>query len=357
MSTQSGITVSEQLSNKVKNDSSTIIIKVSSDSTQLVPDSSFPQPSSTSISTIFEQLHRYLSANFPQPAYIIVPYQSTKVFISFIPDSAPIKQKMLYASTKNTLLSNLGSSSFAYKFAWTELDELSAEYLEKVINEDGESGPLTEDEKILQSLNNQQHIQGHEYGFKRELASMSSPASASSSSTSASDILYKFDAELEREFGNLTKDANDQGLLIFNIDLASESIKLTNKLNQVELSNLIEKLQSNSQSGPTYSIYNYSPQRYTFMYSCPSGSSVKDRMIYAASKNSLINHLKTYFNKDTFLDKNLEVGDWNELEVSELEVDAPGSRSDTPASLSSSASDNKPSSGLKFSKPKGPRRR
>ncbi|KAG5421584.1 TWF1 [Candida metapsilosis] len=353
MSTQSGITVSDELANEVKQDGSTIIIKVSPDSTQLIPDPSFSQPSSTSISSTFEQLHSYIAKQFPQPAYIILPYESSRVFISFIPDSAPIKQKMLYASTKNTLLSNLGSSSFAYKFAWTELDELSAEYLEKVINEDGESGPLTEDEKILQSLNNQTHIQGQEYGFKRELASMSSQSPSSASS----DILYKFDQELENEFKNLSIDANDQRLLIFNIDLSSESIKLTKEVAKVDLGSLIQSLQSNSPSGPTYSIYNYSPNHYTFIYSCPSGSSVKDRMIYAASKNSLINHLKTYLNDDTVLDKNLEVGDLDELELSELEATDDTSGSATPASTSSSASASKPSSGLKFNKPKGPRRR
>ncbi|CCG22265.1 Twf1 protein [Candida orthopsilosis Co 90-125] len=355
MSTQSGITVSEQLSNEVKNDTSTIIIKVSPDSTQLIPDTSFTQPSSTSLSSVFEQLHSYISKQYPQPVYIIIPYKSSKVFVSFIPDSAPIKQKMLYASTKNTLLSNLGSSSFAYKFAWTELDELSAEYLEKVINEDGESGPLTEDEKILQNLNNKSHMQGHEYGFKRELASMSSP-----SSSATSDILYKFDGELENEFQSLASDANDQRLLVFNIDLGSELIKLTTKDTNVGLNSLVKKLQDNSPSGPTYSIYNYSPNKYTFIYSCPSGSSVKDRMIYAASKNSLINHLKTYLNEGVILDKNLEVGDLDELELSELEVvddDTPGSGTATPTSTSSSASANKPSNGLKFSKPKGPRRR
>jgi len=354
MSTQSGITVSEELSNEVKNDTNTIVIKISPDSTQLIPDSSFSQPSSTSLSSIFEQVHSYMSKQFPQPAYIIIPYKSTKVFISFIPDSAPIKQKMLYASTKNALLSSLGSSSFAYKLAWTELDELDAEHLEKVISEDGKSGPLTEDEKILQSLNNKTHMQGHEYGFKKELASMSSP------SPTASDILYKFDDELETEFKNLTRNANDQRLLVFNIDLNDESIKLTKKDIDVEVTSLINKLQSNSPSGPTYSIYNYAPNRYTFIYSCPSGSSVKDRMIYAASKNALINHLKTYLNDDIVLDKNLEVGDLDELELSELDVtedDTPGSGSVTPASTSSSASANKPSGGLKFSKPKGPSRR
>ncbi|KAI5969415.1 TWF1 [Candida margitis] len=356
MSTQSGITVSEELSKTVKDDTSTILIKVSPDSTQLIPESSFPQPNSSSLSSIFDDLHAYISKQYPQPVYIILPYQSSKVFISFIPDSAPIKQKMLYASTKNTLLSNLGSSSFAYKLAWTELDELNAEYLQKVINEDGATGPLTEDEKILQNLNNKSHIQGYGHGFKKELASMSSQTS------SASDILYKFDDELANEFSNLTKNANDYRLLVFNIDLSNEVIKLTSKNTNVELTSLVKKLQDNSPSGPTYSIYNYAPQKYTFIYSCPSGSSVKDRMIYAASKNSLINHLKTYLNQDVILDKNLEVGDLDELELSELEVvddndEVSGSGSVTPASTSSSASATKPSTGLKFSKPKGPRRR
>ena len=111
MSTKSGIVASEGLLDAFKNISSPLVIKVSEDNTQLVPDDNAPN-FGTDLADNFVKLNRYLDEIFPRPAYIVVPHEDTYGFISFIPDLAPVREKMLYASTKNTLMTQLGTSNF-----------------------------------------------------------------------------------------------------------------------------------------------------------------------------------------------------------------------------------------------------
>ncbi|KAI5955882.1 TWF1 [Candida jiufengensis] len=344
MSTQSGITASKELLNDFnidKNDK-IIIIKISKDLTQLIPDENFNSTNS------IDSLHSYLSKEFPQPSYIIIPYENIKIFVSFIPDSAPIKQKMLYASTKNTLITELGSNNFQYKYSFTELDEVTETYIKKCIKDDNSinSGNYkdaqTNDEAILSKLQNQSN-----YGYKRELASMSNK------DTTSDNILFKFDSNLTDEFENSLK---VDELIIFNIDSQKELIQLLKKSSNVKSTTIISEFSSLS-NGPKYSIYNYSPQKYSFIYTCPSGSSVKDRMIYAASKNSLIHELKKKYFTDAKIFKNLEVGDLDELELTELEDQEDVKDDESVSSTSSSTTNNNSNNGLRFSKPKGPRRR
>ncbi|CAI5757684.1 unnamed protein product [Candida verbasci] len=320
MSSQSGITISQELLNVYKKlrENDSLVIKVNDSLIELIPDENYKSNSND----IFGNLKSYIKNEYPQPGYIIVVMDSIQYFISFIPDNAPIKQKMLYASTKNTILNNLGSNNFTKKLNFTELDELNLGSLE----DDGVSAPLNDDEKILKDMNNMELENVH--GYKKELASMSS-----------SDILYKFDLSLIEQFENL-----DNKLVIFNIDLKNEVIKLIENYNNIKVNDLISKLESVSVGGPKYVLYNYG-SGLAFIYTCPSGSPVKERMIYASFKNTLITELKSKY--DVKIDKDLEVGDLEELEISELQG------SEVTESPPSSAS----SSNLKFSKPKGPRRR
>ena len=172
------------------------------------------------------------------------------------------------------------------------------------------------------------------------------------------DILYKFDNELTNAIDNLT--SNDyEKLIVFNIDLSNELVKLQNIKSNILINQLIQTLESSNESkSPQYSIYNYNKNgNLAFIYSCPSGSAVKDRMIYASFKNSLINHLKDKLSKSGLtIDKNLEVGDLDELELSDLQPEEEQQQQgEDSESISSASSSSK--AGLKFNKPRGPRRR
>lgn len=406
MSTQSGITISSQLNDAYKNLStnSALIIKISSDSTELIPDQIITGSDNTTSTTkditilepIFEKLINQISQEFPHPSYIVISYNSNQYFISFIPDIAPIKQKMLYASTKNSLITSLGGNKLIKKFAWTELDELTLNYFIKSIDDDQGSNIkkeeeeelnslLTEDEITLQKLNNlslYSTTNHHHHGFKKKLPSMTNDDGSTTGSGNADqDILYKFTPELTEQLQSIIDNSspessndndNKKSLISFNIDTTKELLTLKSIDTQIEINQLIDTLNNHTSSkiSPQYILYNYQIGKLAFIYSCPSGSSVKDRMIYASFKNSLINHLNqliksTNIDDDIIIDKNIEVGDLDEIELSQLQdanelihdTNTNGNNNSSSNSLSSNNSSLSSKNGLKFNKPKGPRRR
>lgn len=406
MSTQSGITISSQLNDAYKNLStnSALIIKISSDSTELIPDQIITGSDNTTSTTkditilepIFEKLTNQISQEFPHPSYIVISYNSNQYFISFIPDIAPIKQKMLYASTKNSLITSLGGNKLIKKFAWTELDELTLNYFIKSIDDDQGSNIkkekeeelnslLTEDEITLQKLNNlslYSTTNHHHHGFKKKLPSMTNDDGSTTGSGNADqDILYKFTPELTEQLQSIIENSspessndndNKKSLISFNIDTTKELLTLKSIDTQIEINQLIDTLNNHTSSriSPQYILYNYQIGKLAFIYSCPSGSSVKDRMIYASFKNSSINHLNqliksTNIDDDIIIDKNIEVGDLDEIELSQLQesnelihdTNTNGNNNSSSNSLSSNNSSLSSKNGLKFNKPKGPRRR
>lgn len=406
MSTQSGITISSQLNDAYKNLStnSALIIKLSSDFTELIPDQIITGSDNTTSTTkditilepIFEKLINQISQEFPHPSYIVISYNSNQYFISFIPDIAPIKQKMLYASTKNSLITSLGGNKLIKKFAWTELDELTLNYFLKSIDDDQGSNIkkeeeeelnslLTEDEITLQKLNNlslYSTTNHHHHGFKKKLPSMTNDDGSTTGSGNADqDILYKFTPELTEQLQSIIENSspessndndNKKSLISFNIDTTKELLTLKSIDTQIEINQLIDTLNNHTSSkiSPQYILYNYQIGKLAFIYSCPSGSSVKDRMIYASFKNSLINHLNqliksTNIDDDIIIDKNIEVGDLDEIELSQLQdanelihdTNTNGNNNSSSNSLSSNNSSLSSKNGLKFNKPKGPRRR
>lgn len=407
MSTQSGITISSQLNDAYKNLStnSALIIKLSSDFTELIPDQIITGSDNTTSTTkditilepMFEKLINQISQEFPHPSYIVISYNSNQYFISFIPDIAPIKQKMLYASTKNSLITSLGGNKLIKKFAWTELDELTLNYFIKSIDDDQGSNIkkeeeeelnllLTEDEITLQKLNNLSLYSTtnhhHHHGFKKKLPSMTNDDGSTTGSGNADqDILYKFTPELTEQLQSIIENSspessndndNKKSLISFNIDTTKELLTLKSIDTQIEINQLIDTLNNHTSSriSPQYILYNYQIGKLAFIYSCPSGSSVKDRMIYASFKNSLINHLNqliksTNIDDDIIIDKNIEVGDLDEIELSQLQdanelihdTNTNGNNNSSSNSLSSNNSSLSSKNGLKFNKPKGPRRR
>ncbi|KGT70860.1 hypothetical protein MEK_02106 [Candida albicans 12C] len=407
MSTQSGITISSQLNDAYKNLStnSALIIKLSSDFTELIPDQIITGSDNTTSTTkditilepMFEKLINQISQEFPHPSYIVISYNSNQYFISFIPDIAPIKQKMLYASTKNSLITSLGGNKLIKKFAWTELDELTLNYFIKSIDDDQGfdikkeeeeelNSLLTEDEITLQKLNNLSLYSTtnhhHHHGFKKKLPSMTNDDGSTTGSGNADqDILYKFTPELTEQLQSIIENSspessndndNKKSLISFNIDTTKELLTLKSIDTQIEINQLIDTLNNHTSSriSPQYILYNYQIGKLAFIYSCPSGSSVKDRMIYASFKNSLINHLNqliksTNIDDDIIIDKNIEVGDLDEIELSQLQdanelihdTNTNGNNNSSSNSLSSNNSSLSSKNGLKFNKPKGPRRR
>lgn len=74
------------------------------------------------------------------------------VAVTYIPDSAPVRQKMLYASTRLTLVRELGTERFRESVSVTETRELEAEGWKRREESGQGGGPLTEEEKNLKGI-------------------------------------------------------------------------------------------------------------------------------------------------------------------------------------------------------------
>lgn len=96
----------------------------------LIPGASFPASSSFD-----DDLHGLESLLTTDVAtYIILrrePAPAPLVSIAYVPDAANVRQKMLIASTRNTLIRELGSEKFGESIFTTEKHELTAEGFRK----------------------------------------------------------------------------------------------------------------------------------------------------------------------------------------------------------------------------------
>ena len=71
------------------------------------------------------------------------------VAITYVPDPAPVRQKMLFASTRLTLVRELGSEHFRESIFATTAEELTPAGFEKHDAHTALEAPLTEEERTL----------------------------------------------------------------------------------------------------------------------------------------------------------------------------------------------------------------
>lgn len=335
MSTQSGIRASQELvdaSNSL--DGPVLVITLSDDATQLVEDVTFAKDTGADTESVLQSLQSHFSANYPSPRFAIVSVNDTveSRFISFIPDVAPIRQKMLFASTKNTLLQQLGTKFSKHNVLdFSELEELELASFKRATASHNEEQSLTSKEKELQTLDSLQNLTLSQSAYKRELPLMNS--------ASGSSLFFKIEPKLDLALRSNLKSK----LVVMNIDTAAEELNLTAEVSDVPVSLLIsEATKAALEASPMYMLYGHDEGKLAFIYSCPSGCKVKARIMYAANKQGLLSHLKTDYLEGAEISEILEVGDLDEINTSVLDK------------ASAAAPE---SSSLRFSKPKGPRRR
>ncbi|ODQ77333.1 hypothetical protein BABINDRAFT_169207 [Babjeviella inositovora NRRL Y-12698] len=340
MSAQSGITASPQLLAKfhqfLEQDAKCFVIKIDDTLTQITPFEIISGIASHLTHEDFETLQSLLqhSGIENEPAYIILQNDNSAAdksytFVSYVPDYATVRLKMIYASTKSTLLKELSASiKLTSSIFITDFDELSLANWKTIVKHERSETPLSEQEQSLQKIKNDELS----YLISNKPQKLADVSSGSSSGV----LSFQLTPEAQQEIAGTSA----VGSLI-NLGITSnETVKVTSVATVAGHSDLLSEI--NFPEQPQYSLYHYAQDRYAFIYSCPSGSKVKLRMLYASNKLGLINTLKG----PTFglnVDKEVEVGDISELEVSEFEL----------SEQKSDANSNR----LKFNKPKGPRRK
>ena len=153
---QSGINVSQELRaafNELVSSSTHRGLVATIESESVKPIHHIPSTSSDFFSDL-SSLRTYLSDT--QAAYILLRRHENApdgyVAVTFVPDSAPVRQKMLFASTRLTLERELGKERFRETLFATELHELEKDGWARHDASKGVQAPLTAEEATLKGV-------------------------------------------------------------------------------------------------------------------------------------------------------------------------------------------------------------
>ncbi|KAJ3516718.1 hypothetical protein NLJ89_g945 [Agrocybe chaxingu] len=330
MSALSGITVSADLAAvfaEAVQSNSTRFIKVMIHNEFLVHDLSIPVSDTLEHDLDQLQSEDVLQADFP--AYVLAKLDSPSpdwLIISYVPDTAQVRSKMLYASTRLPLLKSLGSMLFADSIFATSKDDLTSEAYASHKQHAAAPHPLSVREQELAVLR----------AAENEIASYE--GSRTRASHVGTGVGLNWSEEVEKMVIELSR-GNGDSLVILSIDPTTETLTL-HSATETSVTALGASLPP---SEPCYAFFawNHSfgsnPLReIVFIYSCPSSSPIKHRMLYSSGSASTYQAAKdilaTSPRTANLASRKIETSDPNELDEAllKLELGFP-----TPSSMSS----------------------
>ncbi|KAI1001897.1 hypothetical protein K3495_g6306 [Podosphaera aphanis] len=233
------------------------------------------------------------SSSFPNDLSLITPHiqpnvalfvilrryelSSTAPFvcITYVPDSAPVRSKMLFASTRLSLVRELGVEKFRDLIFATTREELTPGGFTKHDEHVKLVAPLTDEEKSLGEVKRMEAEEGRGMTERK--------------SHVISGVRMAASDEVMAALQQLAKSEGEENLVQLRINAQSEVVELESYT--ATAINDVGKTISNA--APRYSFYRYdhthkgiSSSPILFIYTCPSGSKVKERMLYAAFSRS-----------------------------------------------------------------------
>ncbi|TID14519.1 actin depolymerizing protein [Venturia nashicola] len=277
---QSGISASQELHDAfsaLKSDTSKRGLIATINKEVLVPGTTIPS-TSQSFAADLSNLQPHLKPN--EALYILLRLDASSptgpafTAITYVPDAAPVRQKMLFASTRLTLTRELGGENFTDTLFCTLAEELSAEGWKKHEAHEKLENPLTEEERNLVGIK------------EAELTEVGGTGRRGAGYGGSSGLKMTGGDGVVEALSSL----GERGLVMLKID-ASETIVLAEApVEGVKTSELASHIAAGE---PRYSFYKHSyngvdgPATATvFIYTCPTASKVKDRMLYASSRRS-----------------------------------------------------------------------
>jgi len=200
--------------------------------------------------------------------------------LCYVPDTAPVRQKMLYASTRHPLKNELGAKNFLDEVHGTDRKDFTPEGFEEYKRHITSEAPLTQEE-ILKKEERQSGIS--------EAVGMGSPVAYSHG------VSFPIDEAVDTAFDDMR--SGHLNYIQLTIDLDAEVVKVAKTGN-------FSPEDAAVQIPPTdcaFHYFNWIHQHegqeiasLVFAFSCPDGSSgtkgapVKQRMLYASSKANAI---------------------------------------------------------------------
>ncbi|KAF2187499.1 twinfilin-1 [Zopfia rhizophila CBS 207.26] len=242
---------------------------------RIVPGSTIPSSTSSFLSDL-SNLTPHIKPN--EALYILLrrsddlssPDKSL-VAVTYVPNSAPVRQKMLFASTRLTLVRELGSEHFAESIFCTEAEEVTAEGWEKHIAHGAAENPLTQEERDLEGI--------------KEAEALESRGTQGKGLAQGGRIAIRVDSDIASALQNLGQ-GTAPNLVQLRMDVPSETLQLAS-VSSTSPSSLAADIDS---SEPRYSFYRHddAESSVVFISTCPSGAKIKERMLYAASRSNVI---------------------------------------------------------------------
>ncbi|KAG5646698.1 hypothetical protein DXG03_002688 [Asterophora parasitica] len=375
MSAISGIAVDSQLASvfaTANTDDDVRFIKVSIRNESLVWDRTIPVAASFEDDLALLQAPDVLEDSVP--AYILAKVApSDWINISYVPDSAKVRDKMLYASTRASLSKAFGSTLFSDAIFATSKADLTPDAYASHKRHIAAPKPLSAREQELADVRAAESGNGYE-------------GSRARASHLRTGVGYSWAQDLRDALVQLGQ-AEGGALLVLGVDSTSGAETLTLKSSNSETT--VDTLGSAlPPAQPCYALFAWphtyfsppkreirKPFKYLFLlhaciplthmtmsvfiYSCPSTSPIKDRMIYSSGVLSTYQAVKALLSEAVpnvhLASRRIETSDPEELNEKHLKVElglaAPfGEQSN--ASTPREGEEKKP-----FARPRGPVRK
>ncbi|KAF0320909.1 ptk9 protein tyrosine kinase 9 [Colletotrichum asianum] len=302
---QSGISASQELVsqfNTLLGSDKHFGLLVTIDNETLAPVQFLPK-SSDSFDDNLSALQPHLKPN--EALYALLRRYDTAprlTAVTYVPDSAKVRQKMLFASTRLTLVRKLGSEHFRESIFATTPEELSAQGFVKHDAHTELEAPLTEEERSLGAVKQ----------AEAEASTGTGTREIHLSKTLAMPIAEDALAAM--------KDLNGSRVLVMlKINPEKESVELVPSSESP--SSITELTQTISSTEPRFTFYRFTHTHngaesspLLFIYTCPvtpGNKAIKNRMLYPLMKRAVL-EIATG-EAGLTLDKKLEVEEPSEV--------------------------------------------
>lgn len=232
----------------------------------------------------FDSLSSYLKKD--EPRYIIYKHDDNSfdnakyLFILFVPDTAKVRSKMMYASSAAALQKKLGGpGTFSTTIYWTELEEVSRKGWESHKAHEALAAPLTQEEESLRDVREKEASQ-----MLGTSATRTHLPSSFLQGSGGSSVGMKLSQNAEEALQKLQA---SPGSVVLIIDIPTETVDV-----KAVISGKIDGSVFATDSAQ-FTVYNRDGNNNSVVvfYTCPSGTKVKERMIYATNFKSIKEHV------------------------------------------------------------------
>ncbi|KAJ5650376.1 uncharacterized protein N7484_004099 [Penicillium longicatenatum] len=323
---QSGISVSTELHDaftRFSSDSSLFCLPVTITGESLTPQTAIPFSGfSSSPEDFYTSLPQLSTVLQPKtPIYLLLrrptASSSTLVALTHIPYNAPVRPKMLFASTRSTLVRELGIEKFPLTVFTTEEEEILGKnaWLER----SGElAGGVKREDMMSEKERGLEAVRKAEAEARSGTPHRDIGIGGTFGPGSGSGMRVSMDVDDAAK--TAVRELQDGGLVQLTVDGPTESIKLVDAQTGVDASSVASHISSTS---PRYSFYHYpGSDVVVFVYTCPTGSTIKERMLHASSRRTAITVAE---NEGLKILKKIEASSPDEITAERLqeEVDPP----------------------------------